>query len=78
MQDLEVDDYSVAKVLILVTDENDNAPVFQANHYFAGQPFIGMKYLYYLKHSYLKLCVDLVCILDQLNSFSMIVFIEQI
>ncbi|XP_025413054.1 cadherin-87A isoform X2 [Sipha flava] len=34
--DLEVDDYSLAKVLILVTDENDNAPIFMANHYYAG------------------------------------------
>jgi len=36
LQDLEIDDNSLAKVLILVTDENDNAPVFQMNHYYAG------------------------------------------
>ncbi|XP_026808223.1 cadherin-87A [Rhopalosiphum maidis] len=34
--DGEEDDYSLAKVLILVTDENDNAPVFQISHYYAG------------------------------------------
>lgn len=33
----EEEDYSLAKVLILVTDENDNAPVFQTSHYYAGQ-----------------------------------------
>ncbi|XP_022160935.1 cadherin-87A isoform X1 [Myzus persicae] len=32
----EEEDYSLAKVLILVTDENDNAPVFQTSHYYAG------------------------------------------
>lgn len=37
LQDLEGDDTSLAKVLILVTDENDNAPVFLANHYYAGK-----------------------------------------
>ncbi|XP_025199596.1 cadherin-87A isoform X2 [Melanaphis sacchari] len=34
--DGEEDDYSLAKVLILVTDENDNAPVFLSKHYYAG------------------------------------------
>ncbi|XP_050430558.1 cadherin-87A [Adelges cooleyi] len=35
-KDLEMDDYSLARVLIVITDENDNAPVFQSKHYYAG------------------------------------------
>lgn len=60
VQDLEVDDYSLAKVLILVTDENDNAPVFQANHYYAGQISIEVKYFdVELKYVYLKMSKSL-------------------
>lgn len=32
-----MDDYSLARVLIVITDENDNAPVFQSKHYYAGK-----------------------------------------
>lgn len=48
MQDLEIDDYSLARVLILVTDENDNMPVFQTNHYYAGLIYIEIKYFFNL------------------------------
>ncbi|XP_050531653.1 cadherin-87A [Daktulosphaira vitifoliae] len=39
--DIELDDYSLAKVLIIVTDENDNTPIFQSNHYYAGVNSMG-------------------------------------